>query len=148
MTIAPPARSVSATTPRAALARIEIAWTVSAGVLQGKHCYASAALHLECEWSVATAGTHATCTAIVDRAGVRTPVAITAPIAVDVQRRGRWTHVSLRPADAAAGSPALLLASFELGRMAYCTSSVPALAGLPGASYDPPTGILELYEAS
>ena len=147
MTIAPPARSVSAPSPRMALARVEIAWTASAGVLQGKSCYASAALHLECEWPAAAAHPHATCTATIDRAGVRTPVAITAPIAVDVQRRGRWTHVSLRPVDAAAGSPALLLASFELGRMAYCTSSVPALAGLPGASYDPPTGILELYDS-
>ena len=147
MTIAPPARSVSVPSQRTALARIEIAWTASAGVLQGKSCYASAALHLECEWPAAAAHPHATCTATIDRAGVRTPVAITAPITVDVQRRGRWTHVSLRPVGAAAGSPALLLASFELGRMAYCTSSVPALAGLPGASYDPPTGILELYDS-
>ena len=147
MTIAPPARSVSAPSPRMALARVEIAWTASAGVLQGKSCYASAALHLECEWPAAAAHPHATCTATIDRAGVRTPVAITAAIAVDVQRRGRWTHVSLRPVGAAVGSPALLLASFELGRMAYCTSSVPALAGLPGASYDPPTGILELYDS-
>ena len=147
MTIAPPARTVSAPSPRMALARVEIAWTASAGVLQGKSCYASAALHLECEWPAAAAHPQATCTATIDHAGVRTPVAITAPIAVDVQRRGRWTHVSLRPVDAAVGSPALLLASFELGRMAYCTSSVPALAGLPGASYDPPTGILELYDS-
>ena len=147
MTSAPPARTVSAPSPRMALARVEIAWTASAGVLQGKSCYASAALHLECEWPAAAAHPHATCTATIDHAGVRTPVAITAPIAVDVQRRGRWTHVSLRPVDAAVGSPALLLASFELGRMAYCTSSVPALAGLPGASYDPPTGILELYDS-
>ena len=146
MTIAPPARSVSVPSPRTAFARIEIAWTASAGVLQGKSCYARAALHLECEWNATAAHPHATCTATIDRAGVRTPVAINAPIAVDVQRRGRWTHVSLRAMGAASGSPALLLASFELGRMAYCTSSVPALAGLPGASYDPPTGILELYD--
>ena len=127
MTIAPPARSVSAPSPRTALARIEIAWTASAGVLQGKSCYASAALHLECEWPAAAAHPYATCSATIDRAGVRTSVAITAPIAVDVQRRGRWTHVSLRPVGAAVGGP--------------------ALAGLPGASYDPPTGILELYDS-
>ena len=84
MTIAPPARSVSAPSPRTALARIEIAWTASAGVLQGKSCYASAALHLECEWPAAAAHPYATCSATIDRAGVRTSVAITAPIAVDV----------------------------------------------------------------
>jgi hypothetical protein len=48
---------------------------------------------------------------------------------------------------AAAGSAALLSASFLDGRLAYCTSLAPAAAGLPGASYDAPTGILELYDA-
>jgi len=147
MTIAPPARSVSTPAPRASVARIEIAWTVSAGALEGKSCYASAALHLECEWPATGPQAHASCTAVIDRAGVRMPVTLDGPITVQVDRRGRWTHVTLRPVGTASSTPAVLLASFELGRMAYCTSSVPALAGLPGASYDPPTGILELYEA-
>lgn len=148
MTAAPPAHPHAAVAPRAALARIEIAWTVSAGALQDESCYASAALHLECEWPAAGPQAYASCTAVIDRAGARIPVALGERVVVDVDRRGRWTHVALRPEDADSSGPALLLASFELGRMAYCTSSVPALAGLPGASYDPPTGILELYEAS
>jgi hypothetical protein len=146
MTLAPPARSVAAPAPRAALARVEIAWTVSASALQGRNCYASAALHLECEWPSDSAQPYASCSAVIDRAGVRTPVAIATPIVVDVLRRGRWTHVTMRLAGSPSGTATVLLASFELGRMAYCTSSVPALAGLPGGSYDPPTGLLELYD--
>ncbi|MFM8872832.1 MAG: hypothetical protein ACKOJI_05685, partial [Phycisphaerales bacterium] len=34
----------------------------------------------------------------------------------------------------------------DRGRLAYCTSAVPGLAGLRGGTYDPPTAILELYQ--
>jgi hypothetical protein len=58
-----------------------------------------------------------------------------------VRTRGLWVHLEL-----SAGADVLLRASFERGRLAYCTSAVPGLAGLRGGTYDPPTGILELYQ--
>ena len=60
---------------------------------------------------------------------------------IDVRTHGLWAHLEL----AAAGA-VVLRASFERGRLAYCTSAVPGLAGLRGGTYDPPTAILELYQ--
>lgn len=75
------------------------------------------------------------------RAGNRTTVRIDTPVRVAVGRRGRWTHVDLL-----GESAVVLRASFDAGRLAYCTSTVPEAAGLRGGAYDAPTGILELYD--
>ena len=147
MTIAPPHATSRQHIREAQTARLEIAWTVSAEALDGRQSYASAVLHLECCWQHTHDHPEATarveCTAIIDRAGVVTAVGIpdTARIAVD--RRGRWTHIAINTAP---GAP-FLTASFEQGRLAYCTSTAPALARLQGGAYDSPTGILELYDA-
>lgn len=121
-------------------ARLEIAWTVSLSALDASAGYASAVLHLACAWEPTVAGP-ASCDAVLVRAGTRTAVPLGADLRMEVDRRGRWTHVDLR-----AGAGIVLRASFESGRLAYCTSTVPEAAGLRGGSYDPPTGILELYD--
>ena len=133
----PPAPTAAATT-----ARVEGAWTVSAGALDGTGSYGSAVLHLECQWLRAAADGACTCAATIDRAGRRTSVPLAAKAAAHAERRGRWTHLHIDTAD----GTALLRASFELGRLVYCTSTVPQAARLPGGTYDPPTGILEMYE--
>lgn len=120
-------------------ARLDVAWNAASGALDASRTWASAVVRLECEWDPATGD--ASCRASLDRAGdVRTvPVPVHARMAV--RTRGLWVHLEL-----SAGADVLLRASFERGRLAYCTSAVPGLAGLRGGTYDPPTGILELYQ--
>lgn len=120
-------------------ARLDVAWNAASGALDASRTWASAVVRLECEWDPATGD--ATCTASLDRAGDVRAVPVPANARMDVRTRGLWTHLEL----SAAGS-VLLRASFERGRLAYCTSAVPGLAGLRGGTYDPPTGILELYQ--
>lgn len=120
--------------------RLEIAWTVSRAALEAQAGYASAVLHLSCRWEAG--GTAARCEAAIVRGSSRTPVDLGPGAAVELERRGSWTHVRL----ASAGSE-ILAASFDSGRLAYCTSELPGRAGLGGGSYDAPTGILELYDA-
>jgi hypothetical protein len=146
MTIAPPHSTSRQRVHEAQTARLEIAWTVSAEALDGRQSYASAVLHLECCWQH---GHHhletqarVECTAIIDRAGVITAVKIPDAAHISVDRHGRWTHIAITTDPGAT----FLTASFEQGRLAYCTSTAPALARLQGGAYDPPTGILELYD--
>ena len=124
-------------------ARVEVAWTVSAGALDDHAGYASAVLHLECAWNHADAAGPCTCSAALHQAGRSTTVAMARDATVHVERNGRWTHLRID----AAGTGPILRASFELGRLVYCTSAVPQAARLAGGTYDAPTGILELYEA-
>lgn len=147
MTIAPPHATSRQHLREAQTARLEIAWTVSAEALDGRQSYASAVLHLECCWEHAEhhseANTRVECTANIDRAGVITAVGIPDTARISVERHGRWTHIAITTAP---GAP-FLTASFEQGRLAYCTSTAPELARLKGGAYDSPTGILELYDA-
>ena len=146
MTIAPPHSTSRQRVHEAQTARLEIAWTVSAEALDGRQSYASAVLHLECCWQH---GHHHSddkarveCTAIIDRAGVISAVGIPDTARISVDRHGRWTHIAITTTP---GAP-FLTASFEQGRLAYCTSKAPELARLQGGAYDSPTGILELYD--
>lgn len=120
-------------------ARLDVAWNAASGALDGGRSWASAVVRLECEWDTATG--EASCRGTVDRAGDVRAVAMPAEARMAVRSRGLWVHLEL-----AAGGDVLLRASFERGRLAYCTSTVPELAGLRGGTYDPPTGILELYQ--
>ena len=120
-------------------ARLDVAWNAASGALDGSSSWASAVVRLECEWDPATG--EASCRGSVDRAGDVRAVAMPAHARIAVRARGLWVHLEL-----SAGGEVLLRASFERGRLAYCTSSVPRLAGLRGGTYDPPTGILELYQ--
>ena len=146
MTIAPPHATSRQHVHEAQTARLEIAWTVSAEALDGRQSYASAVLHLECCWEHAKhhseANTRVECTANIDRAGVITAVGIPDSARISVERHGRWTHITITTDPARP----FLTASFEQGRLAYCTSSAPELARLKGGAYDSPTGILELYD--
>ena len=120
-------------------ARLDVAWNAASGALDASRTWASAVVLLECEWDPATGG--ASCRATLDRAGDVRPVPVPATARMTVRMRGLWVHLEL-----SAGTEVLLRASFERGRLAYCTSMVPGLAGLRGGTYDPPTGILELYQ--
>ena len=120
-------------------ARLDVAWNAASGALDASRTWASAVVRLECEWDPATGG--ASCRATLDRAGDVRTVPVPPAARMAVRTRGLWVHLEL-----SAGAEVLLRASFERGRLAYCTSTVPALAGLRGGSYDPPTGILELYQ--
>ncbi|HMN96518.1 MAG TPA: hypothetical protein PKC43_09405 [Phycisphaerales bacterium] len=68
--------------------------------------------------------------------------------AVRACQSGGDLHVELRDAEAAAGSRAavvpLLDAIFRGGRAIYLRSSLPGTAGLTGATYDVPSGVLDL----
>lgn len=140
MTIAPnpPARARRAS----ALARMEIAWSVSAGALGSSRSYSSAVLHLTCAWDPTGSGAGAECAAILQQANAERPVPVPASVEVRATRSGAWIHLSI----SAPGAKPLLIASFEHGRLVYCTSSAPEAAGLRGGTYDAPTGILELYD--
>lgn len=147
MTIAPPHPVTHRPFRDAHMAGLEIAWTISTEALDGRQSYGSAVLHLECSWehecTRSKPDAAAELTAIIDRAGMLTHVTIPPAALVTVERNGRWTHIAIRTSV----GTRLLTASFEQGRLAYCTSAVPALAQLRGGSYDAPTGILELYDA-
>ncbi len=147
MTIAPPHSTSRQRVHEAQTARLEIAWTVSAEALDGRQSYASAVLHLECCWQHGHRHSddkaRVECTAIIDRAGVIAAVKIPDTAHISVDRHGRWTHIAITIDP---GTP-FLTASFEQGRLAYCTSKAPELARLQGGAYDSPTGILELYHA-
>lgn len=123
-------------------ARVEIAWTVSAGALGAGRSYASAVLHVTCEWEPNEPGQPARCRASLQQAGTERSVAVPDELDATVSASSRWTHVSI----AAPGGPPIVSASFEHGRLVYCTSTLPAEAGLAGGTYDSPTGILELYD--
>ena len=126
-------------------ARLEVAWTASARALDASAGYASAALRVEIEWDPADSSGRGAVRASLDRSG--RVAAVSRPAAVEVRavRRGAWTHVEV----AEPGSlGTVLVASFRDGRLCYCASEAPRAAGLAGGTYDPPTGILELYAAS
>lgn len=137
MTIAPLPPSARRTS--VAAARLELAWTLSASALAAGGGYSSAVLHVVCEWDASDTGAPA-CSACVVRGAARREVRLQEPISLTVSGSGRWKHVTVR-----ADGRELLAASFESGRLAYCTSAVPALAGLRGGTYDAPTGLLDLY---
>ena len=120
-------------------ARLDVAWNAASGALDASRTWASAVVRLECEWEPATG--EANCRATLDCAGDVRTVPLPSHVRIDVRTHGLWVHLEL----AAAGT-VLLRASFERGRLAYCTSAVPGLAGLRGGTYDPPTAILELYQ--
>jgi hypothetical protein len=124
--------------------RMEVAWTVSANAACGRHGFATAVLRVECDWAASPSGAPAAAraTASVIVAAQTRAVALAAPVAARVERADGWVHVELL----AAGVPAVR-ASFERGRLAYCTGTVVAMAGLAGGTYDAPTAILECYEA-
>lgn len=138
MTIAP----ASPAAPRAAgqAVRLELAWTLSAAAVTPGAGYSSAVLHLVAEWDGPHPAGHVECAASVVRSAARREVALPGPASVEVSGTGRWRHVTVR-----CGGRVLLAASFEGGRLVYCTSEVPVLAGLRGGTYDAPTGLLELY---
>lgn len=140
MTIATAVPS-SAGASRAAV-RLELAWTLSASALASGAGYSSAVLHLVCEWDGPSGMGHAACSASVVRGAATRDVELPGPASVEVTGRGRWRHVTVRCA-----GRTLLAASFEGGRLVYCTSEAPVLAGLRGGTYDAPTGLLELYAA-
>ena len=124
-------------------ARLDVAWTFASSALEGPQGWSTSALRLECSWEAdVPAGTpaRARCVATVERAGRRTDVELPAGVDVVLDERGPWTHVDVR-----IGEEALVSASFQRGRLAYCLSSLPRRAGLGGGTHDPPTGILELY---
>ncbi len=135
-------------------ARLELAWTVSAQAADGGTGYASAVLHVQCEWSApahaaddALDGTEARVRAIIDSAGARRIVSVVDPCCVRIERDGAWTHVDIVDPESGAQSAApIVRASFEHGRLVYCVGAITEQAGLPGGTYDAPTGILELYE--
>ena len=129
-----PASSVPSTS-----ARLELAWTLSAAAVDGGAGYSSAVLHMVCEWDPSRPDA-AACTASVVRAAMRRDIDLPAPAAATVTGGARWRHVTIR-----AGRRVLLTASFEGGRLVYCTSELPAIAGLRGGTYDAPTGLLEFY---
>ena len=120
-------------------ARLDVAWNAASGALDASRTWASAVVRLECEWDPATG--EASCRATLDRAGDVRGVPVPATARMEVRTHGLWVHLEL-----SAEGAVLLRASFERGRLAYCTSEVPRLAGLRGGTYDPPTGILELYQ--
>ena len=125
----------------ATTARLEVAWTVSAAALRDGAGYGSAVLHLECEW--APDGTQpAMVRACVLRGAERRELPLLQPVLLEVTGRGRWVHLR-----ASSSGGFVLHASFESGRLAYCTSNLPSIAGLAGGTYDAPTGLLELYES-
>jgi hypothetical protein len=122
-------------------ARLEVTWTASARSLGDPVGYASAALLLELRWDPARRDGMAELVATVNRAGRVAAVRVPRDVEVRVERGRRWTHLGVHGLD---GTP-LLAASFDGGRLTYCTSAIPAIAGLRGGTYDAPTGILELY---
>ncbi|MFO0962802.1 MAG: hypothetical protein U0625_07825 [Phycisphaerales bacterium] len=124
--------------------RLEIAWTVSARAIGAGAGYGSGVLHLECTWDAGggSAPRAACVRATLDCAGQRRPVELPEPCEIAVERRGDWTHLRI-----AASSQPLLQASFDHGTLVYCVGAVAATAGLPGGTYDAPTGILELYDS-
>ncbi len=126
-------------------ARLELAWTASARAMGAVPGYASAALRMEVEWDPSDAAGAGSVRCTVDRAGNVHAVELPRAVQVRVVRRAAWAHVEV---SAGGDGRTLLSASFRDGRLAYCTSDAPAAAGLPGATYDAPTGILELYDAT
>ena len=124
-------------------ARMEIAWTVSAGALGGGRSYSSAVLHLTCSWDPANPDRAARCSATLRQAGEERTVRLPGALVAEVAASGAWLHLSVGEA----GRRPVVTASFEHGRLVYCTSTVPEEAGLAGGTYDAPTGILELYDA-
>ena len=139
MTVAAPAPSPIQ--PHATTARLEVAWTVSAAALRDGAGYGSAVLHLACEWS--RSGTQCTMVrACVLRGAEQRELRLPQPVLLEVIGRGRWVHLR-----ANSNGGFFLHASFESGRLAYCTSDLPRIAGLAGGTYDAPTGLLELYES-
>jgi hypothetical protein len=141
MTLAP-ASPAAAKSARKAV-RLELAWTLSASAVTPGAGYSSAVLHLVVEWDSPHEDGHAECDAGVIRGAQRREVELPGPASVEVSGSGCWRHVSVR-----CGDRVLLVASFEGGRLAYCTSELPVLAGLRGGTYDAPTGLLELYESA
>lgn len=150
MTLAPQHMGTRGSTTQGATVRLDLAWTVSARAIGAGSTYASAVLHVEADWAVdgdATRGAainaaavNARCTII---AGARaTHIALPGGLCTMTHDRGHWAHVTLQ-----AGAEVILRASFEQGRLVYCTSGIPARAGLGGAAYDTPTGTLDIYPA-
>lgn len=131
-----------AAAPRAAAssARLEVAWTLSASAIAPGRGYSSAVLHVELAWDPSDEPARPTVSACIIRGPERRAVALPGPVTLDVQQRGQWTHLA-----ASVGQSLLLQASFERGRLAYCTGALPSIAGLPGGAYDAPTGLLERY---
>lgn len=125
--------------------RVEFAWTVSARAARGQHGFATAVLRLECEWGASTSGSPvpARATAMLAAAAHQRSVDLPAPVTVQLTRAASWVHVTIQ-----AGNAPLATASFERGRLAYCTGTAVQLAGLPGGTYDAPTAILECYEGT
>jgi hypothetical protein len=119
-------------------ARLDVAWTVAASACGAGQRFASAVLRLEAEWR--EGAIEARCRATLDRAGNISTVNLPDDVTVHVAGRAAWVHLELRT-----GTEVLLRASFERGKLAYCTSALPGRAGLAGGTYDPPTAILELY---
>jgi hypothetical protein len=127
------------TLPRTLPARLDIAWTFAASARRSGAGYETGALRVECTWIPGV--DVAACECTVECAASRDRVALPGPATVSVRRDRDWTHVDVRTPDAMVAS-----ASFERGRLAYCRSDVPGIAGIAGGTHDPPTGILELYE--
>lgn len=120
---------------------MEVAWNASAPRNAGPASYASAALRLELSWTGGPGRASADCRAALDAAGRVTAVPLPACVGMELVRHGGWTHLLARTDD----GTAILQASFEHGRLAFCRSCVPERAGLRGGSYESPTAILESY---
>lgn len=133
-------RPAAAPRTAASSARLEVAWTLSASALAPGRGYSSAVLHVEMTWDPSDEPARPTLSACIIRGPERRAVALPGPVTLDVRLRGQWTHLT-----ASVGETLLLQASFERGRLAYCTGALPSLAGLPGGAYDAPTGLLERY---
>lgn len=123
--------------------RVEVAWTVSARAAHGRHGFATAALRLHCEWGASASGSPvpARAEALLVAAAHERAIPLPGPVTATVVRAAGWTHLEIGTAGGV-----LATASFDHGRLAYCTGAIVELAGLAGGTYDAPTAILECYE--
>lgn len=120
----------------------ELAWTVAARATDGVASFASAVLHAQGSSVPAGAGCHAETVALQVQliAGSRQKaVVIPGPLLSDIRVDARWIHLRIT------GSAGQIVdAVFESGRLTYCNSTIPELAGLGGATYDPPSGTIDV----
>ena len=142
MTTAAP---LAAAAPKLADVQLDLAWTVSCRALHQQQTFASAVLHVQGQWVAPMLG-HGTllpdsvplCATLVT-GPQRQPVALPATLRAVVECRAGWTHLEI-----ADETQVLLRASFEGGRLVYCTGDLPARAGLQAATYEAPTGTLDV----
>lgn len=125
--------------------QLDLAWTVSCRALHQQQTFASAVLHVQAQWVAHLVG-HSTLLpdavplqATLVTGSTRSVVALPATLQATVESRAGWTHLELSD-----DTQVLVRASFEGGRLVYCTGHLPATAGLQAATYEAPTGTLDV----